>query len=45
MGFLLYLIKIRTIIFNENWNQHGKDEYDESEDVLRFDVTPKISKK
>ena len=34
-----------TIIFNENWNQHGKDEYDESEDVLRFDVTPKISEK
>ena len=33
-----------TIIFNENWNQHGKDEYDESEDVLRFDLTPKISK-
>ena len=33
-----------TIIFNENWNQHGKDEYNESEDVLRFDVTPKISK-
>ena len=32
-----------TIIFNENWNQHGKDEYNESEDVLRFDVTPKIS--
>ena len=32
-----------TIIFNENWNQHGKDEYDESEDVLRFDLTPKIS--
>ena len=32
-----------TIIFNKNWNQHGKDEYDESEDVLRFDVTPKIS--
>ena len=28
-----------TIIFNKNWNQHGKDEYDESEDVLRFDVT------
>tara|TARA_B100000927_G_C16444466_1_gene461176 strand:- start:266 stop:865 length:600 start_codon:yes stop_codon:yes gene_type:complete len=34
-----------TIIFNENWNQHGKDDYNESEDVLRFDVTPKISKK
>ena len=32
-----------TIIFNENWNQHGKDDYNESEDVLRFDVTPKIS--
>ena len=32
-----------TIIFNENWNQHGKDEYNESEDILRFDVTPKIS--
>ncbi len=32
-----------TIIFNKNWNQHGKDEYNESEDVLRFDVTPKIS--
>ena len=32
-----------TIIFNENWNQHGKDEYNESEDVLRFDVTPIIS--
>ena len=34
-----------TIIFNKNWNQHGKDEYNESEDVLRFDVTPKISEK
>ncbi len=34
-----------TIIFNENWNQHGKDDYNESEDVLRFDVTPKISEK
>ena len=33
-----------TIIFNKNWNQHGKDEYNESEDVLRFDLTPKISK-
>lgn len=32
-----------TIIFNKNWNQHGKDEYNESEDVLRFDVTPIIS--
>ncbi|QIE59341.1 DUF2911 domain-containing protein [Rasiella rasia] len=32
-----------TIIFNTNWNQHGKDEYDEKDDVLRFKVTPKIS--
>ncbi len=32
-----------TIIFNTNWDQHGKDEYDEKDDVLRFKVTPKIS--
>lgn len=32
-----------TLIFNTNWNQHGKDEYDEKDDVLRFKVTPKIS--
>ena len=32
-----------TIIFNTNWNQHGKDEYDEKDDVVRFKVTPKIS--
>ena len=32
-----------TIIFNTNWNQHGKDEYDEKDDALRFKVTPKIS--
>ncbi|WP_233530733.1 DUF2911 domain-containing protein [Gelidibacter salicanalis] len=32
-----------TIIFNTNWDQHGKDEYDEKEDVLRFKVIPKIS--
>ena len=25
-----------TIIFNSNWEQHGKDEYDEKDDVLRF---------
>ncbi|WP_298504550.1 DUF2911 domain-containing protein [uncultured Maribacter sp.] len=31
------------IIFNSNWEQHGKDEYDEKNDVLRFKVTPKIS--
>ena len=27
-----------TIIFNSNWNQHGKDDYDEKEDILRFKV-------
>ncbi|MEY8021319.1 DUF2911 domain-containing protein [Muriicola sp. SD30] len=32
-----------TVIFNRNWNQHGKDDYDSSDDVLRFKVTPKIS--
>jgi hypothetical protein len=32
-----------TIIFNSNWEQHGKDEYDEKDDVLRFKVKPIIS--
>ena len=32
-----------TIIFNSNWDQHGKDEYDAKDDVLRFKVTPTIS--
>ncbi len=32
-----------TIIFNSNWNQHGKDDYNEKEDVLRFKVKPVIS--
>jgi hypothetical protein len=32
-----------TIIFNTRWDQHGKDEYDEREDVLRFKVSPKIT--
>jgi Protein of unknown function (DUF2911) len=32
-----------TIIFNTNWNQHGKDDYDQKDDILRFKVTPKIS--
>jgi len=32
-----------TIIFNKNWKQHGKDEYDENDDVLRFVVKPEIS--
>jgi hypothetical protein len=32
-----------TIILNKNWNQHGKDDYNENDDVLRIDVTPEIS--
>ncbi|MDC3133114.1 DUF2911 domain-containing protein [Flavobacteriaceae bacterium] len=32
-----------TIIFNKNWNQHGKDDYNENEDVLRFYIAPEIS--
>jgi len=31
-----------TVMFNKNWDQHGKDEYDEKDDVLRFKVTPTI---
>ena len=34
-----------TIIFNSNWDQHGKDEYDEKDDVLRFKVLPRVSDK
>ena len=32
-----------TVMINKNWEQHGKDEYDEKDDVLRFKVTPSIS--
>jgi hypothetical protein len=32
-----------TLIFNSNWEQHGKDDYDEKDDVLRFKVIPNIS--
>lgn len=32
-----------TVILNKNWKQHGKDEYDEKDDVLRFKVKPKFS--
>lgn len=28
------------IIFNTRWDQHGKDEYDQNEDVLVTEVTP-----
>lgn len=42
----LFMIPSRedwTIIFNRNWEQHGKDEYDEKDDVLRFNLTPIVS--
>ncbi|RIA09499.1 Protein of unknown function (DUF2911) [Flavobacteriaceae bacterium MAR_2010_72] len=32
-----------TIIFNRKWDQHGKDEYDEKDDVIRFSVEPILS--
>lgn len=32
-----------TVIFNTNWEQHGKDEYDIKKDVVRFEITPIIS--
>ena len=32
-----------TVIFNKNWNQHGKDDYTKEEDVLRFKITPEFS--
>lgn len=30
------------VIFNSNWDQHGKDEYSEKEDVMVTSVFPKI---
>jgi hypothetical protein len=32
-----------TLIFNTNWDQHGKDDYDEIDDVLRFKIKPVTS--
>lgn len=29
-----------TVIFNSRWDQHGKDEYNETEDILRLTVSP-----
>lgn len=29
-----------TVILNKNWDQHGKDEYSQTDDVFRFTVTP-----
>lgn len=33
-----------TVIFNSNWDQHGKDEYQQADDVFRFTVTPETLK-
>ena len=33
-----------TVMINKKWDQHGKDEYDQNDDVIRFTVTPVISK-
>jgi len=32
-----------TIMINKNWEQHGKDEYDEKDDAIRFKLTPTLS--
>jgi hypothetical protein len=43
-GFFLIPSKEEwTVIFNKNWDQHGKDDYDKSEDVVRFQLTPEFS--
>jgi len=34
-----------TLMINKNWNQHGKDDYNENDDVIRFKVIPSISDK
>lgn len=34
-----------TVMINKNWNQHGKDDYNANDDVIRFKVTPTISDK
>ena len=32
-----------TIIFNSNWDQHGKDDYNDKDDVIRLKVIPILS--
>ena len=41
--FVIPNTKEWTVIFNSNWDQHGKDDYNEKDDVLRFKVIPQIS--
>ena len=38
--FVIPSHKSWTIIFNKKWDQHGKDEYNENDDVHRFEVIP-----
>jgi len=33
-----------TVIINKNWDQHLADDYDQAEDVLRFNIVPKKEK-
>jgi flagellar biosynthesis component FlhA len=33
-----------TVMLNKNWEQHLADEYDQKDDVLRFEVKPKKQK-
>lgn len=43
-GFFLIPSKEEwTVLFNKNWDQHGKDDYDKSEDVVRFQLIPEFS--
>ncbi len=41
-GFFLIPSKEKdwTVIFNTNWDQHGKDEYNSDQDVLRTSIKP-----
>ncbi len=41
--FVIPSTKDWTVILNKNWDQHGKDEYDEKDDVIRFKVSSSIS--
>ena len=34
-----------TIMINKNWNQYGKNDYNENDDGIRFKVTPSFSDK
>lgn len=34
-----------SVIFNSRWEQHGKDDYNEAEDILRLEVQPGINDK